>query len=226
MKKFLFIVSILILLPLSVPAQNAVVLLQKVTSLLSEKKWDAAANLFQQAVGKDVVRADIYFHAEVDKQSPAVVPFAEQLAVYYKNTREYAKAYNYYQLLLVNDPNDATYLSGCAESALGKGKEEEAVTLYDRVINLNPNNLRANIFLGSYYFMKAEQEKRSLDNAFKKIANPTTMQKAHYKDELKSLYASLYHKSKNYLEAVVKSFPSSEAKKMLATIAERQAELE
>jgi lipopolysaccharide biosynthesis regulator YciM len=226
MRKFLYIASLLILLPLYLDAQTATVLLQKVSGLLSEKKWDAATDLFQQAVGKDVTRAEIYFRAEVDKQSPAAISFAERLAVYYKNTREYTRAYNFYKMLLASEPDDATYLSGCAESAFGKGNEEEAVMLYDKVINLNSNNLRANIFLGSYFFMKAEGERRTINNIFKKIANPTTMQKAHYKDELKSLYTSLYHKSKNYLDTVTKTFHSAEAKKMLVTIAERQAEME
>ncbi len=214
------------MLPSFVGAQNVAALLQKVTTLLSEKKWDDAANTFQQAVGKNVEQSDIYFRAEVDKNSPVAEPFAVRLAVYYKNTRDFSKAYNYYKLLLAKDPNDASYLSGCAESALGKGRSDEAVALYDKVINLNPNNLRANIFLGSYFFMEAEQNKRKLDNDFKKIATPNTMQRAHYKDELKALFLSDYHKSKNYLDNVVKVFPSAEAKKMLATIAEREKEMD
>jgi tetratricopeptide (TPR) repeat protein len=224
MRRLLSIICFL-LLALMLHAQNATLLLQKVSGLLAEKKWDNAAELFQQAVGKDVERSDIYYRAEVDKNSPAAIPFAVRLAVYYKNTRDYTRAYNYYKILLAKDPDDATYLSGCAESALGRGKEDEAVTLYDKVLALNPNNLRANIFLGSYYFMQAEQGKHQLDISYKKVTAPTTMQKAHYKDELKSLYTSGYLKAKGYLDNVVKFFPSAEAKKMLATIADREKEM-
>lgn len=221
-----FSIICFLLLAWMLPAQNATALLQKVSSLLTEKKWDAATELFQQAVGKDVERSDIYYRAEVDKSSPVAIPFAIRLAIYYKNTRDYNRAYNYYKLLLTKDPDNASYLSGCAESALGKGQETEAVELYDKVINLNPKNLRANIFLGSYYFMEAERQKHLLDNNFKRIATPTTMQRAHYKDALKALYISSYLKAKHYLESVLKLFPSAEAKKMVATINEREKEMD
>ena len=52
------------------------------------------------------------------------------------------------------------------------------------------------------------------------------MQKARYRDDLKALYTSDYHRAKNYLDNVVKLFPSAEAKKMLITIAEREKEME
>jgi len=226
MRKALSIIFLSVMLPWHLQAQTAIELLQKVSTFLTQQKWEEATNIYQQAIGKDAERADIYYRVEVDKSSPAALSFAEHLAEYYKNTRDYSKAYNYYKILLAKEPNDASFLSGCAESAFGKGKEDEAVALYDKVINLNPNNLRANIFLGSYFFMQAEQDKRKLDNNFKRIATPTSMQKARYRDDLKALYTSDYHRAKNYLDNVVKLFPSAEAKKMLITIAEREKEME
>jgi tetratricopeptide (TPR) repeat protein len=226
MRKVLSIIFLSVMLPWHLQAQTATELLQKVSTFLIQQKWEEAANTYEQAIGKDVERADIYYRVEVDKNSPEALPFAERLAEYYKNTREYGKAYSYYKILLAKEPNNASYLSGCAESAFGKGKEDEAVALYDKVINLNPNNLRANIFLGSYFFMQAEQDKRKLDNSFKRTTTASSMQKARYKDDLKALYTSGYHKAKNYLENVVKLFPSTEAKKMLITIAEREKEME
>ena len=40
-----------------------------------------------------------------------------------------------------------------------RGKEKDAVKTYEKVLMLDANNLQANIFLGSYYYLQAEREK-------------------------------------------------------------------
>lgn len=225
MKKLIFVLSILLVLPMGIAAQTASESLQKVTNDIKSKKWSDAAKDFIDAIGIDVTRADIYYRAEVDKDGPVGARFAEELATYYKNTRNFGKAYNYYSDLLKKKPNDVSLLSGCAESAFGEGKEDEAVDLYEKVVAVNQKNLRANIFLGSYYFMQSEMKKKQLDNTFTRLTNPNSMQKARYKDDLKALYASDYLKASEYLQNVLKVFPSTEAKKMLETIAVRDKEI-
>jgi tetratricopeptide (TPR) repeat protein len=225
MKKVIFIVCLWAVLPCCLKAQTAAAYLQQVTTQITAKKWKEAADAYRQAIGADVRRAEIYYRTEVDKNIPVAMRFAEELAVYYKNTRDYERAYTYYGQLLEKKPTDVNYLSGSAECAFGLGKTDEAVTLYGQIISIDTNNLRANIFLGSYYFMRAEQSKKQLDKAFLAIKSPTSMQRARYHDDLKALFGGDYTRAKNYLDSVQKLFRSTEAVKMLATIGEREKEI-
>jgi tetratricopeptide (TPR) repeat protein len=226
MKKSLLLnISLLLFFPLFMHAQTATDLLRKVSADISAKQWDDAVVTFQKVIGLDVSRADIYYHTEVDKDCTVASRMAEDLAVYYKNSRIYDRAYSFYKELLDKKPNDISLLSGMAESAFGKGKEDEAVSIYEKIVSINPNNLRANIFIGSYYFMQSEKNKKQLDSNYNRLSSPSSMQRAHYKDQLKDLYSTSYKKSKSYLQKVIKLFPSSEAQKMLDTIEERNIEI-
>lgn len=226
MKSLLIAVLSFLIAPVSLQAQTASNLLIKVSDFLIQQKWNEAIVTFRQAIIQDVSMADTYYHKNVDSKCEAASPMAKELADYYKDTRNYEQAYTYYKELLQTKPNDTTLLSACAESAFGKGKEEEAVNYYKKILSINPNNLQGNIFVGSYYFMSAEEDKKQLDKVFHKITTPTSMQKAHYKDQLKELLTSKYFKAKVYLLKVVKLFPSTEAKRMLDIIAIRHKDVE
>ena len=54
---------------------------------------------------------------------------------------------------------------------------------------LDANNLQANIFLGSYYYLQAEREKKKLEDDYKKITSPTRMQYARYRNGLSDVYS-------------------------------------
>lgn len=58
----------------------------------------------------------------------------------------------------------------------------------------------ANIFIGNYLYLKAEQEKKQLDTDFKKLNAPTRMQYARYKDGLSRVLSNGYSKAKEYLQ--------------------------
>lgn len=76
---------------------------------------------------------------------------------------------------------------------------------------LDANNLQANIFLGSYYYLQAEREKKKLEDDYKKITSPTRMQYARYRNGLSDVYSNVYSKAKDYLQRVLQLFPSTEA---------------
>ena len=82
----------------------------------------------------------------------------------------------------------------------------------------SPEGLAANIFLGNYYYLMAEQEKKKLESDYKKLSSPTKMQYARYRDGLSKLFATGYEKARSSLQKVVLRFPSTEAQKTLDKI--------
>ena len=89
---------------------------------------------------------------------------------------------------------------------------------YEQLLKLDADNLAANIFLGNYYYLQAEGEKKRLENDYKKLSSPTKMQYARYRDGLYKLFGNGYEKARNSLEKVVQRFPSTEARKTLDKI--------
>lgn len=99
-----------------------------------------------------------------------------------------------------------------------RGQEKNAVKFHESALALDPNNLQANIFLGNYYYLQAEQDKKQLDEDYKRIGTPTRMQYARYRNSLSEVFSSGYTKARSYLQKVLQLFPSTEAGKTLEKI--------
>lgn len=54
-----------------------------------------------------------------------------------------------------------------------RGQEKDALRMYENILKLDADNLAANIFLGNYYYLMAEQEKKKLESDYKKLSSPT-----------------------------------------------------
>jgi len=101
---------------------------------------------------------------------------------------------------------------------VGRGHEKEAVGIYEQILQLDGDNLAANIFLGNYYYLMAEKEKEQLENDYKKLSAPTKMQYANYRDKMSQLFSNAYRRARVSLQKVVSKFPSTEARRTLDKI--------
>lgn len=74
-------------------AQSADVLLQKVADALSAGKDDYAVSLFRQAADADAGQTEMFYWTNVGKATAAAPRLAQELAVCYRDKRNYDKAY-------------------------------------------------------------------------------------------------------------------------------------
>lgn len=223
--KTLTLLLYLISLPIGLFAQSSGELLQKVSDALLAGKDDYAVSLFRQAAEAGINQTEMFYWTRVDKNTVVAQRLALELAAYYKNVCNYDKAYLFYKEFLQYRPNDVFVLVSCAEMEVMRGKEVDALDLYEKVLKLDANNLAANIFLGNYYFWQAEQDKKKLENEYKKIASPTKMQYARYRNALSDIFSTRYAKARGYLQHVLQLFPSTGADKTLKRIKEVEAEI-
>lgn len=205
--------------------QSADELLQKVSEALSEGKDDYAVSLFRRSADAGVERTEMFYWTHVDKNSPVAPRLAGELAARYKEMRSYDKAWLFYKELLQRHPEEVSVLVSCAEMEMMRGKEKDALKTYEKVLMLDADNLQANIFLGNYYYLQAEKDKKKLDDDYKKIASPTRMQYARYRNELSDVLTNSYSKAKTYLQRVLRVFPSMEAGHTLEKIEKIEAEI-
>ena len=225
MRALTLLFTFLISFPLTLSAQAAGDVLQKVSEAMAAEQWEQAVSLFRQAIQLNVDKSEMFYWTSVDKNSNVSAKMAQELTLHYKNARNYDKAYLFCKELLQKFPNDVKWLLTCAGTEVCRGKEEEALQTYQKVLSLDANNLDANIFVGNYYYLKAEQEKQQLMRDYKKINSPTRMQYARYKDGLSRLMTERYGKAKEYLQNVVRQFPSTEVMKTLEKIRKLEVEM-
>ena len=225
MKSLTLFFSLFLMLPLSVFAQSAGELLQKVSEALSEGKDDYAVSLFRQSADAGVDLAEMFYWANVDKNTVVASRLANELAAHYKEMPNYDKAYLFYKEFLQRHPEDVPALVSCAEMEMMRGKEKDALKTYEKVLMLDGDNLQANIFLGNYFYLQAEKERKKLDDDFKKITSPTRMQYARYRNGLSDVLTNSYSKAKTYLQRVLQVFPSMEAGNTLERIKKMEAEM-
>lgn len=225
MKNLALLFTLFLMCSLSASGQSASGLLSKVSEALSGGKDDYAVSLFRQAADADEDKAEMFYWTHVDKSSAVAPRLADVLAVHYKEARSYDKAYLFYREFLQRHPEDVPALVSCAEMELMRGKEKDALKTYEKVLTLDADNLQANIFLGNYYYLQAEKDKKQLEDDFKKIASPTKMQYARYRNSLSDVLTNSYGKAKTYLQRVLQVFPSTEAGNTLEKIKEMEAEM-
>ncbi|CDA86140.1 putative uncharacterized protein [Bacteroides sp. CAG:754] len=205
-------------LPLMLNAQSVDEMLQKVSAAIEAGQNGQAVSYFRQTISLNMDRTEMYYWTSVDKNSEISSKLAVELALAYKKQRNFDKAYLFYKELLQKSPNDVDYLEACAEMQVCRGQEKDALRMYEKILQLEPENLAANIFLGNYYYLMAEREKKQLDTDYKKISSPTKMQYARYRDGLSKVFSSGYQKARDSLQKVILRFPSTEAQKTLDKI--------
>lgn len=218
MKALTILLFSLFSLPMMLNAQTADEMLRKVSSAMSAGQQGQAVSYFRQAIGLNIDRTEMFYWTDVDKNSELCTKLASELALAYKKNRNYDKAYLFNKELLQKSPNNVDYLEACADVQVCRGQEKDAQSLYEKILQLDADNLAANIFLGNYFYLMAEQAKSKLDSDYNKISSPTKMQYAHYRDGLSRLFATGYAKARTSLQKVVRRFPSTEAKKTLDKI--------
>ena len=218
MKTLTLFLSLLFSFPFVLSAQMVGETLQKVSAALDNRQWDQAVTLFRQAVNTNVEKAEMFYWTGVDKSLEVSSRMGRELAAYYKDKRNYDKAYLFYKEWLQYYPEDVPGLVACAEMQMMRGEAKDALKLYETVLALDADNLQANIFLGNYYYLQAERKKKTLEDNYKKIISPTRMQYASYRNGLSDVFANGYDKAKNYLQKVLQLFPSTEAGKTLERI--------
>ena len=225
MRTLTLLFSFMVAFPFVLSAQSAGELLQKVSAALSEGQDDYAVSLFRQSIKAGADQTEMFYWTQVEKNSAVAPRLVNELATYYKRKRNYDKAYLFYREFLQYHSDDVPALVSCAEMEMMRGKEKDAVKTYEKVLILDANNLQANIFLGNYFYLQAEREKKKLEDDYKKITSPTRMQYARYRNGLSDVYSNGYSKAKDYLQRVLQLFPSTEAGNTLAKIKKLEIEI-
>lgn len=160
MKTLTLLLFSLFSLPLMLNAQTADEMLHKVTAAIEAGQHGQAVSYFRQAISLNIDRSEMFYWTSIDKSSEISSKLSNELALAYKKNRNYDKAFLFYKELSQKDPDNVDYLEAVAEMQVCRGQEKDALRMYENILKLDADNLAANIFLGNYYYLMAEQEKK------------------------------------------------------------------
>lgn len=150
---------------------------------------------------------------------------ADSLTIYIAQAEQYKKELNYpgafdlYQRLIKSSPQNIELRVACAELQILMGKEAEALRTFEEILILSPDNLAASIYLGNYYFLKAESRRVKLEEDYNKSTLPTRARNEEYKRLMNVIYITDYSTAYKHLDNALKTFPSAEAKRTMEKIA-------
>ena len=165
----IFLIS-LFSLPLVLNAQSVDEMLQKVSAAIEAGQNGQAVSYFRQTIALNIDRTEMYYWTNVDKNSEISSKLATELALAYKKKRNYDKAYLFYKELLQKDPNNVDCLETCAEMQVCRGQEKDALRMYEKILQLDADNLAANIFLGNYYYFDGRAGEEKVRNGLQKTS--------------------------------------------------------
>ncbi len=199
--------------------------LDDLSRAMSEEDWAVAEKLFKEAIRENADSAAGFFWIRTKEDCILRKKMAQTLGDYYKECRNYEKAYPFYKELVRLEPKNLHYLSTFAQTEVLTCREADALATYETILSIDINNLPANIFTGNYYYYQAKKKEKQLKNEYGKISSPTRMQMGAYKDSLEGLMNTGYAKALVYLQRVMASFPSTEIQKTLDKIKHFEWEL-
>ncbi|WP_287826851.1 hypothetical protein [Bacteroides sp.] len=218
MKKILLALFSVTLLSFSVKAQFVDSLVSNLMINLEEEKWDKVVELFHQFAEQDPENAEVFYWVKGADKKLIADSLSYTLAEVYHKRGELDKSLSFYKLYISKANCSVEELLVLAQVIIDLCDVRLTQQIYERVIELDPKNVTANIFLGNYIYLRAERERKRLDYQFKKIKKPTRMEYARYRQQLKDLYLFSYVHAKTHLEEAYKSLKSVEVEKTLSHI--------
>lgn len=210
MRTLTLLFSLIVTFPFVLSAQTAGELLQKVSAALSEGQDDYVVSLFRQAIAAGADQTEMYYWTQIEKTVPWLPVWSMSWQPITSVSGIMTKLIFLQRILAVSFRRCSCTCVVCRNGD-DERQGKDAVKTYEKVLMLDANNLQANIFLGSYYYLQAEREKKKLEDDYKKITSPTRMQYARYRNGLSDVYSNVYSKAKDYLQRVLQLFPSTEA---------------
>lgn len=145
--------------------------------------------------------------------------FGKKLAYTYYNSKQYAKLESLTTQLLLLRPDDTKMMQFKATSFQGQKKMKEAKAAFEKLIEINPENLSANIFLGNYAYQVGKMQIDKETKKYEAIPKPTRAQYSQFQKKIKITIGNAYGKAIPYLEKANELKPDDKnIRKMLYAI--------
>lgn len=221
MKKFLLITALLSPFMAMAQTLNTDSLMNQMMIGLEEEKWEDVISCFHRFAEENPESAEVFYWVKAYDKTAISDTLLLGLAKSYYTKGKTNKALELSKTYYKNNKNlTVNKLLDLAELLTNLGEIRLTQNVYNEVIEIDPNNLSANLFLGNYLYLRAERERKRVCFNYKKKKKPTRMQYAEYREKLKELYNASYLDAREYLHRAYQKLTSSELKATISHIDE------
>ena len=226
MKKILFALFVLSTFVATAQTQVSDSLITKLMIDLENEKWEEVTVCFHKFANENPENAEVFYWVKAsDKPALSDTLLLGLAKIYYEKGNQ-TKSIELCKAYIKKDKEfKVDELLTLAQLLTNLGEVRLTQNLYLSVIEKDPNNLNANLFLGNFLYLRAERERKRIHFAFKQKVKPTRMEYAEYRDKIKALYNSSYVKAQQYLQVAYKKVNSAELKVTLDHIEEIKKEV-
>ena len=218
----------LFLTPLMTHAQTQLPdsIMSKMLISLEDEKWGEVIGLFHQFANLDPENAEVFYWVRASDKPALGDTLLVSLADIYYHKGNLDKSLSLYKEYCKGSRSfTVNELLTLAQRLTDIGEVRLTQELYRQVIDLDVNNLNANLFLGNYIYLRAEKERRRLAFNYKRKQKPTHMEYVEYRNKLKDLYNFSFKEAEVYLTRAYAKIKSAEIRRMLTHIEKLKDEL-
>lgn len=144
--------------------------------------------------------------------------YGQKLAYVYYRAKRYTELEKLTSELLKEDPENDAMERLYAVSLQKNKKLNEAKAVYEKILQKDPDNLSANVFMGNYYYQVGKSKLGKEEETYKKIANPSRVDYSNYMKKTKAILDNYYKKAAVYLEKAYAQKENAGLKKMLYAV--------
>jgi tetratricopeptide (TPR) repeat protein len=141
--------------------------------------------------------------------------FGRKLASVYYSSKNYEMLEPLSVELLKLEPNDEKLLQYHGVALQRQKNIEGAKVVFEKLLEVNADNLTANTFLGNYYFQIGRSQLEKEEKKYEAIQNPDRVQWSNFQKKTKLIKDEYYSKAVIYLEKAYQEREDENLKKML-----------
>lgn len=197
-KKIIFFFSLFVFtLPAKSQVKDSVV--AEILVQCEQKNWDKVLDLFKVFAQEDPYNAEVFYWLRAADNESIKAKVLPILAKSYLKNDNPAKAIELYKELVLKTTQPVSSLLEIAETVIAIGDVRVSQLIYEKIIERDSTNLKANLFLGNFIYLRGEKERLRIEYTYSKKKKHTRMEYAEYRSELKNLLDIYYLKSREHL---------------------------
>lgn len=190
------------------------------------ENWDKVMVLFTDFAKKDTENAEVFYWLRASDNEILRPKVLLVLAKCYSEQQNASKAVVMYRELVMKCDPTTSILLDAARDVINLGDVRVTQLIYEKVLQKEPTNVVANMFLGNFFYLKGEKEFSRLDYHYSQKKKHTRMEYAEYRKQQQAIFETYYDKAKSHLLIVmsVKKF-SDEIENTLTKINQLEEKL-
>ncbi len=183
-----------------------------------KENWGGVLSLFEKFAKEDPYNAEVFYWLRASENEELRPKVLLMLADSFYRRENASKTILMYKELVTKTSPSVPVLLKAAEIVINLGDVKVSQLIHQKILDVDPKNLKANLFLGNFIFLRGEKERKRLEYNYNQKKKHSRMEYAEFRTKQRDLYTNYYAKAKGYLTVALSQKNSEEVKNTLQLI--------